>query len=155
MSQPVQSGKTTLLQKWLETKNAAGILTPDVNGKRVLYDVAEKKFYELELNENSGGIKVGKFEFNKDNFEVAKSILRKQKKAGLDWLVVDEVGKLEIERKEGLEPVITELIMHYKSEDAKGNLLLVIRDYLLDTAIAQYALQDAIVLDKAFFEESN
>jgi hypothetical protein len=45
--------------------------------------------------------------------------------------------------------------MHYKSEDPKGNLLLVIRDYLLDTAIAQYALQDAIVFDKAFFEESN
>ncbi len=151
----MQSGKTTLLQKWLENKDAAGILTPDVNSKRILFDIAEKKAYELELNENSEGIKVGKFMFSSNAFEVAKSILRKQKKAGLDWLVVDEVGRLEIERKEGLEPVITELIMHYKSEDVKGNLLLIVRDYLLDLAIAHYALQDAIVLDRVFFEESN
>ena len=55
----MQSGKTTLLQKWLENKDAAGILTPDVNSKRILFDIAEKKEYELELNENSEGIKVG------------------------------------------------------------------------------------------------
>jgi tRNA-binding EMAP/Myf-like protein len=45
--------------------------------------------------------------------------------------VVDEVGKLEIEREEGLEPVISELVSYYKSEKAVGKLLLVIRDYLL------------------------
>jgi molybdopterin-guanine dinucleotide biosynthesis protein A/nucleoside-triphosphatase THEP1 len=149
----VQSGKTTLLQKWLKNKVAAGILTPDVNGKRVLYDIAEKATYELELNENSEGIKIGKFVFSSDTFELAKSVKKKKKNASHDWLVVDEVGKLEIERKEGLEPVIAELITHYKSEDAKGNLLLVIRDYLLEKAIADYELQDAIVLKRAFFED--
>jgi hypothetical protein len=40
-------------------------------------------------------------------------------------------------------------------EDVNGNLLLVIRDYLLETAITYYDLQDAIVLDRAFFKESN
>ena len=153
LSQPVQSGKTTLLQKWLENKDAAGILTPDVNGKRILFDISEKKQDELELSENSEGIKVGKFVFSSDTFDKAKSILRKHKSLGHDWLVVDEVGKLEIERKDGLEPVITELITHYKSEDVKGNLLLVIRDYLLEKAISDYELQDAIVLSRALFED--
>lgn len=153
LSQPVQTGKTTVLQKWLQNKDISGILTPDVNGKRVLFDVAEKTTYELELNVNSEGIKVGKFVFSHDTFDLAKSILRKQKNAGHDWLVVDEVGKLEIERQEGLEPVITELIGHYKREDVKGNLLLVIRDYLLETAIAHYELYDAIVVNKYFFED--
>ena len=151
----MQSGKTTLLQKWLENKDAAGILTPDVNGKRILFDIAEKKQYELELSENSKGIKVGKFVFSSNTFDKAKSILRKHKSLGHDWLVVDEVGKLEIESKEGLEPVITELIKHYKGEYIKGNLLLVIRDYLLEKAISDYELQDAIILKRGFFEESN
>ncbi len=155
LSQPVQSGKTTRLQKWLQNKDAAGILTPNVNGKRVLNDIAEKKYYELELNENADGIKVGKFVFSNVTLDIAKSILRKQKNVGHDWLIVDEVGKLEIERNEGLEPVITELISYFKMEDVNGNLLLVIRDYLLETAITYYDLQDAIVLDRAFFKESN
>lgn len=68
-----------------------------------------------------------------------------------DWVIVDEVGKLEIEQHTGIEPALSQIIDLYKV-NAKGSLLLVIRDYLLEQAIAHYKLNAVTILDKSFFE---
>jgi molybdopterin-guanine dinucleotide biosynthesis protein A len=66
--------------------------------------------------------------------------------------VIDEIGRLEIDHSSGFEPMVSECIESVKTSSHNTKLLLVIRDYLLEKAIAYYQLQDAIVLPRAFFE---
>jgi molybdopterin-guanine dinucleotide biosynthesis protein A/nucleoside-triphosphatase THEP1 len=153
LSQPIQTGKTTLLQNWLaDQKSTGGILTPDVDGKRKLYDIANHKYYDLQLDDNAAGIRIGRFVFDEKAFEQARLLLLKSVNQ-YDWLVADEVGRLEINENEGLEPAISEVIETYK-QPGNGKLLLVIRDYLLQEAIQYYCLQGAEILPRGFFGDT-
>src|SRR6476660_5088570 len=117
LSQPIQTGKTTLLQTWLKGQsNAGGILTPDVNGKRKLFDIATQTYFDLQLNEGDEGIRIGKFVFDTGIMQKARAILLDSKQQAYDWLVVDEVGRLEMDRKEGLEPALSDIIHHFKTQ---------------------------------------
>lgn len=156
LSQPIQTGKTSLLMRWTEQQeNIAGILTPDVGGKRKLYDIAQKRYYNLQLNEHDEGVRIGRFVFDKGVFNYAQQVIHKSVDAEPDWLIIDEAGRLEIDRNEGLEPAVSETIRHFRTSSANTRLLLVIRDYLLNDAITHYGLQDAVVLDRTFFESQN
>jgi nucleoside-triphosphatase THEP1 len=156
LSQPVQTGKTTLLMNWIGTqKNVGGILTPDINGKRKLYDVGTQAYHDLQLNEDADGLKIGRFVFDETVFEHARNILSHSAKQQYSWVVVDEIGRLEMDRKDGLEPAISELIHHYKTHPIESKLLLVIRDYLLQPAIDFYGLEEANILQRGFFEVEN
>lgn len=157
LSQPIHSGKTTLLMNWLErTPNVAGILTPDVDKWRMLYDVANKTYHPLQVRAShpvNDLIMIGKFRFSKAGFHLAQQILLKSTEMPVDWVVVDEVGLLEMKQNAGLEPVISKIISLYKADKApQSKLLLVIRDYLLDEARVHYKIENAPVLNKSFFE---
>lgn len=154
LSQPIHSGKTTLLQNWLNIQaNAGGILTPDIEGIRKVYDISERKYYTLQIDETYTGelISIGKYRFSAKGFEKARDILIRSANSQPNWLIIDEVGKLEIEQHAGLEPALSQIIDLYKV-NAAGRLLLVIRDYLLGDAISHYKLDGAMVLHKTFFE---
>lgn len=154
LSQPIHSGKTTMLQNWLKGQaNAVGILTPDINGIRKVYDIADKTYYDLQADETYTGelISIGKYRFSTAGFEKARDILLRSANSRPQWLIVDEVGKLEIEQHTGLEPALSQIIDLYKVKPA-GKILMVIRDYLLTQAIAHYKLEGAMALDKSFFE---
>ncbi|MES2690963.1 MAG: NTP transferase domain-containing protein [Bacteroidota bacterium] len=154
LSQPIQTGKTSLLFKWAQLqKNVAGILTPDVNGKRKLYDMEGKTYSHLQLNEGDEGITIGRFVFDEAIFEKARQLLDECVNTTAEWIVVDEIGRLELDRKEGLEPAVGKLISEFKQHARPGKkLLLVVRDYLLNEVIAHYQLEDAVVLPRSFFE---
>ena len=153
LSQPVKSGKTTLLKSWVDAQdNVVGILTPDVNDTRMLYEIAEKTYYKFQTHNNENSIGIGKFLFDNSAFNTAQDILLQGLKKQHSWMIVDEVGRLEIEGKLGLEPRLTQLIHAYKNHQVKGNLLLVIRDYLLQDAIDYYQIPRAEVLDESFFK---
>ena len=154
LSQPIQTGKTTLLLNWVKRqRNVAGILTPDVNGIRKLYDISGKDHYRLQLDEGEEGISIGRFVFDRKGFETAQHLLNESMKKSSGWIVVDEVGRLEMDRNEGLEPALGNLVNRFKQHAQTGaKLLLVIRDYLLNQAIAHYKLEGAIVLPRSFFE---
>lgn len=152
LSQPIQSGKTTLLQEWVQTQNSVGgILTPDIDGKRKLLDISTNTYYDLQLAEHEDGIRIGKFVFDAVVLQQSQTILGKAIKQQFEWVVVDEVGKLEMDRKEGLEPVLSEVIHYFKTQQTSTKLLLVIRDYLLQDAIHYYGLEDAQLLPSSFF----
>lgn len=157
-SQPIRSGKTTALLNWLKTKRilASGILTPDVNRERKLYDIREETFYPFEAKpgDNSNNvISIGKFVFYKTAFAKAKDILITAFDNEPDWIIIDEIGKLEIEQNEGLEPFLSEWISAYKENNNGSKLLLVIRDSLLNKALEKYILNNCTIIDKAFFDE--
>lgn len=150
LSRPIHSGKTTALQTFIVSHNCNGILTPDVDGKRKVYDIARNTYHTLEVNDTDvegKTIVIGKFRFDKSGFQLAQEILLRSAQQKADWLIIDEIGRLEIDKYIGLEPAVSKVITEYKNNDDGGNLLLVIRDYLLETAITHYGLQSAKVID--------
>ncbi|MES2559625.1 MAG: NTP transferase domain-containing protein [Bacteroidota bacterium] len=152
LSQPIQSGKTTLLMQWIQSQSkVAGFLTPDVEGTRKLYDIQHHTYHKLQLHEGDDGIKIGRFVFDKGVFETARNIMRTAILQQPEWIVVDEVGRLEMDRNEGLEPELSMLIQHFKTQTTQTKLLLVVRDYLLEDAKKHYGMEDAVVLSKDFF----
>ena len=146
-SRPIRTGKTTALLDWLQKKeHVGGILTPDIDGKRKLYDISSKKIYDFQLDDDTEEEKVivGKFIFSSAVFEKARDILSDIKEK--NWFVIDEIGKLETEQDRGFEPALSEAIKKFKQQNGNGKLLLVIRDTLLEQAIKKYELQAATVV---------
>lgn len=153
----VRSGKTTTLQQWLRNNNvnAGGILTPDVDGKRMLYDIAENQFFHMEAEDDvpdAECLVVGKYRFLKRAFAIGREILERDLERRPDWLIIDEVGTLELEDKTGFEPTVTHVINSYNNSHRGKKLMLVIRNYLLDEACKRYGLNTDMIINKHFFE---
>ncbi|MBA3648275.1 MAG: hypothetical protein H0W62_06960 [Chitinophagales bacterium] len=132
LSGPVQSGKTTRLLMWLHNKkNVWGILTPVINGQRFFMDASNKEIFAMEaIQGETDVIAVGKYIFSKDAFVMAEKVLQNSiHKKG--YLIVDEIGKLEI-RGEGFCNVLFEILNHAGQE---LRLILVIREELLDAVL--------------------
>ena len=154
LSEPVHSGKSTLLMNWCNRQNSvAGVLMPDVDGSRKLYDIATKTYHDFQITEKQEGgtIDICKWNFDESVFQLGRDILLNAAKQKPDWLILDEVGKLEMNRNTGFEPAVKGLIEIYKQETGKAKLLLVIRDYMLEQSFAHYGLNKDMVLDKTFF----
>ncbi len=123
LTAPVQSGKTTSLVQWSANRNDVhGILTPVINGKRVFMDAQSREQFHMEATEDDEDIlAVGRFVFSKDNFGKAVQIIRDAiHEEG--WLVIDEVGPLEL-RGEGFSEVLNEVLTIRQER-----ILLVVRD---------------------------
>lgn len=123
LTAPIQSGKTTSLVKWSENrKDVYGILTPDVDSKRIFMNAHSRQLFLMEAKEGeTETFSVGRFIFSKTNFDRANHII----KDGIDkpgWLVIDEIGPLEL-RGEGFSNVLKEVLAK-----RKHTILLVIRD---------------------------
>ena len=147
-TRPIRTRKTTELQDWTrKNTDVAGILTPDIGGKRILTDIGTDVSYEFELSSPSKDfLSVGRFHFSSEIIQKAQQILLNC--IGAKWLIIDEVGKLEVESDSGLEPAISQIISLYKNNPpADSKLLLVIRDTLLDKAMNKYGLSDAQVIN--------
>ncbi len=142
LSAPIQTGKTTSIINWSkDNKEITGIVQPIVDGRRHIIDLASNESRPLEADESAENIvRVGNFVFSKATFEWAKVVLLHAMKEESEWLVVDEVGKLELAGK-GLEPAVNYTINEYKLHRS-GNLIIVVRDYLLDNVKDRYNLHD-------------
>jgi molybdenum cofactor guanylyltransferase len=134
------SGKTTGLREWVNKYKhyvpVSGLLSPVINGKRFFEDVSSGELFPME-SADTDAVKVGRYSFSPDAFNKAGSILNKSLTGKDQWVIVDEFGKLELENK-GLDPFISPLI---KSQD-DTNLLLVIRESLVNDFLKKYSLSD-------------
>ncbi|WP_276134432.1 nucleoside-triphosphatase [Polluticoccus soli] len=153
----VRSGKTTTLQQWLRNNNvhAGGILTPDIEGKRMLYDIAENQFYHMEAEDDmpdSECLLVGRYRFLKRAFAIGREILERDLERQPEWMIIDEVGTLELQENTGLEPSVTHVINSYNNSSHSKKLMLVIRNYLLDEACERYGLNTDMIINDNFFE---
>ncbi len=143
----VRTGKTTKLLQWAAGRNDVfGILTPDVGGERVFVDVHTKEQFKMEANSNGeDAITIGRFLFSKKAFKKAIEILRKGSKEKKGWLIVDEIGPLEL-KGEGFCEAVNEI--------AEGNtelkILFVVRDSVFQEAVKFFLLDQLqfTVLDK-------
>lgn len=134
----IQSGKTTFLQKWLRDKQASGILSPIVTGKRMLFSIADNIHLPFQADTAMvSTISVGRHHFYKEAFDAANKILCERRKS--DWLIIDEIGPLEV-AEQGFFPSLNKIL---REPDRK--ILLVVRINLLKPVIEKFSLQQASI----------
>lgn len=149
-SKPIHSGKTTELKEWTaRQKNTGGILMPDINGIRKMQNIRTGEIFDAQCAdpEKSSAIleTIGRFHFYSDSFRRANEILLDEMKAVPDWLVIDEVGRLEME-KGGFFPALDKLIPAYRDTKINGLLILVIREALLEPVCKFWGLDKTRVI---------
>jgi hypothetical protein len=149
LSRTIRSGKTTQLQEWLKNHpDSAGILTPDIGGKRMVLNIAANTYHPFEVDQTYGAdvVTIGHFLFAKKAFAMAQEILERSLLSSFEWTVIDEAGKLEIEQGEGLEPAVLRMVKAFQTGQP-GKLLLVVRDTLLGKAFEKYELQGCTIIN--------
>jgi len=142
----IQSGKTTLLQTFCKKySNTAGILTPVINGKRVFYTISSKEVFQMEATAAEVQLCVGKYIFSAAAFEkAANQLLSASEEGDLDYLIVDEIGPLEIKLHQGFYNVLQKIMQ----QDSFKTLILVVRPSLIKECHQLPGLQEALVLTK-------
>jgi len=138
-SGPIHSGKTTRLQKFIEGKNCDGILAPIIEGKRNIKRIKTGEIKPLET-ESEDSIVIGKYKFSKEAFEWAKQQIKESLHIEVDYIVIDEVGKLEM-IDQGYEPMVSITVDKFKKENS-FDLILVVRESLVEEVIKKYGLSE-------------
>lgn len=142
LSGPIHTGKTTRLTKWIKNKEGVdGILQPVINGKRHIKHIFSGEIQLLEISPGPHEkviLAIGNYKFNNDVFKWARSKLILSFEQYPKWLIIDEVGKLEMDEK-GLEPAISK-ILNDLNDHSDMNLVFVVRDYLVPEFLIKYSL---------------
>ncbi|MBF8456842.1 NTP transferase domain-containing protein [Kaistella sp. G5-32] len=150
-SDKIGSGKTTLLKNWFENnENISGFLSPKVNGKRVFENLETGEQRLLEVEHSS--LQIGKYSFDPEVFSWAESELSKQLNSQKEWLIIDEIGPLEIRKEKGFHELILKILNDESSNYPK--IVFVVRDFMVDEFIEKYQFQNPKILPKNFFVNS-
>ena len=150
-SRPIHSGKTTALLQWCNLqKNIHGILMPDINGCRKILNIKTKEIFDIECIDptktNEPLTSIGKFNFYTAAFEKANTIILDALSQNPHWLVIDEVGKLEL-KGEGFYRSVAEVTKVYGNKEKPGNLLITVRDSLCEDIISFFNIQNFKIID--------
>ena len=142
LSGAIKTGKTTKLLEFSSSHNDVyGILSPVLSGKRFFMDAHTKEQFVMESEPGEVSVlHVGKFSFDAKSFKKAMDIIRKGMNHKQGWLIIDEIGPLEL-NKEGFYEVINEIIIDRPSL----KILFVIRDTILHKAIDFFKMDPGIV----------
>ncbi len=136
ISGPVHSGKTSFLQAWIKDHKASGILTPKQDGNRVFQDIGSGNAFPMGVaNDQEPYWEIGPYRFSILAFQVAeKSIVEGFDKEG--WLVIDEVGPLELKGK-GFATVLQQAL-----QLSSKNILIVVREGLVEEVVKRFGITD-------------
>jgi len=146
---PVKSGKTTLLSNWINGReDVDGILAPVINGERCLLHISSLESHPLESPANKKDqVKIGRFTFSQKVFLWAQERLSTIDSLNINWLVIDEIGPLELQGY-GFEPAITSLLRRYSQTEI--NILMVIREGLVEKVLDHYLIAEKNVRQFTF-----
>lgn len=151
-SAPVHSGKTSRLRKYIQNKSSVyGLLCPDVDGLRVIEELDTGVMYPFQTESSEEVVSVGKYLFLESGFRTGQEIIHSLDSKGQGLYVVDEIGKLEI-KDHGFEPAFSAFLSAFKQRTDASELILVVRDYLLEDAKLKYDLNEAITIGHDFFD---
>lgn len=147
MTGTIQSGKTTALIKWSADRNDVfGILTPVMAGRRFFIDAHLRNQFEMEANESEHSIiSIGRFKFSEQAFEKAIQIISDS--IGKGWLVIDEIGPLEL-NKQGFYEVAKKALENHSSQ-----LLLVVREGLVEKVTGLFGFKQCKVISVEDLEQ--
>lgn len=136
LSDTIRIGKTTTLQIWVkEMPHVAGFLSPVIDGKRMFQDIRTGQQIPMETEHKD--LEVGKYAFDSASFtKVEEKIRELWNEQSLDYLVIDEIGPLEIRKDKGFHQLIKYLSL--SNSEQRPQLVFVVRDYCLDEFIEKY-----------------
>ncbi len=152
----IRTGKTTALLNWCKNRNNVdGVLCPDDDkGKRYFLNIKSKDTYSLAAHldtKEDNIISIGPFQFLKSSFQNANDyLLHSNDKRDYSYLVVDELGKLEL-KNVGLHDSAKSIIVQHE-KDKSHHLILVVRESLLNEIIEHYNITQYSVLKKEDLE---
>lgn len=137
-------GKTTALQQWrAEKTDVGGFLTPVINGKRVFNNLLANEFFQMEFDDTVAGdvaIEIGKYKFSKQAFKKATHILESCLVLKPSYIIVDELGPLELQQQ-GFHLPVSLLIRL-----SPAHLIFVVREELVSSIIDLFKISDANVI---------
>jgi nucleoside-triphosphatase THEP1 len=148
---PIRSGKSTAIDKWCNScVDVDGIVCLDNSqGKRYFKHIQSQEKYdaEAEIQTKSEVIPIGNFIFSQKAFDTANAyLLMVNKKSDYKYLVMDELGKLELKNK-GLHDSAKSIVLpHLK--DVSKHIILLVRETLLNEIVAHYEISHYKVLKK-------
>ena len=141
LSGPIRSGKTTRLKEWVINKNAGGILSPVVEGKRMFYDIQKGEYFPMEASmDEKDVLKVGRFIFSLKSFHRAEKIIVDAIEHS-EWVVIDEIGPLEL-KGAGFCDVLKKILNDHQKD---FNLLLVVRDSILQEFLLFFRVKEFVL----------
>lgn len=142
LTAPIGTGKTTSVLRWIQGQDQVyGILSPVIKGKRYFYDLETREEFPMESNvATDATVLVGRFVFRKEAFEKA-SVIIERSAAKPGWLVIDEIGPLEL-RGEGLASSIAKLLKRRNTR-----ILLVVREGLAEKVMVFFKTPCIIIRD--------
>jgi nucleoside-triphosphatase len=143
----IQSGKSEALRKWIIDKSVCGFITPTLGNTKKIFDLSSLKTYPYEVSrENVDSFKIGKYFLSKKAFKIADTLVSDALIKQKEWFVLDEIGKLEL-NKQGHHNSVLTLQKYWKA-----NLLFVVREGLVERVIKTYKLKMPIVIEKENIE---
>lgn len=151
---PIKTGKTTALLNWVkDRKDVGGILAPDIDELRYIYRLRDRSMHDYQVKQaqlidipEPDILNICKFNFLRSSFELAKSIIKEDVQTNINYVVIDEVGKLEL-KDEGLQPIVAEVIDLCSRNQSDSNLIIVIRDTLLFDVVMHFDLEGYKVIE--------
>ena len=147
-SDQIGAGKTTILKTWTQNKpTVTGFLSVKIDGKRFFDNLktGEKRPMEIENSD----LKIGKFSFDPEIFLWAEKELLKQYQSDKEWLIIDEIGPLEIRKNQGFHALILKIIQ--ENPASKPKIIFVVRDFMVAEFIDKYKFSHAKILSKNYF----
>ena len=148
----IQTGKTSALNDSLQyLRPCMGFICPDINGTRMMVELQNMKMHDFQIKKPifSGDLKIGRFAFLGSTFKLAQNILNQIPNDFEGNVIIDEIGKLELQDS-GLEPALGHFL---NRQNTSYTLILVVRDYLLDQVKEKYNLQNSLVLNPFEFKQ--
>lgn len=134
---PIGSGKTTRLDRWARAKpSARGILSPVVDGERHFLHLPDRERRDMAAGPDEQAVyTTPRYRFSATAFHWAEDRLREDARLHPDWLLIDEIGKLEL-RGEGFATCLRAFLEQAVTE----NLLLVVRDNLVEAITGEFGI---------------
>lgn len=143
----VQSGKSTsLLKHFSNTDNVGGFICPDLNGKRMMFYKAENRVVPFQITQQDCSVSIGKFSFDQNVFNEACGILVNPLTLDNNWVIVDEVGPLEL--KEGGYYHSLLILLENAKQKVGLTIVLVVREHLVADVISKFNLSEARIIAK-------
>jgi nucleoside-triphosphatase len=144
----VHTGKSSALWDRLTTLQSTtnnqlstigGIVTPTINGKKMMIDIGSKEIFEFELEQaNDHSTKISDYFFSNHAFDIAFDLCKKAVEENKEYIILDEIGKLELNNTGHHKTIL------YLLEHSTTNLVFIIRDSLLNKAKKKYFPKESI-----------
>jgi molybdopterin-guanine dinucleotide biosynthesis protein A len=112
--------------------------------------IGNKTLIDFETTNQQNTISVGKFHFSNKAFETANEYLVNINPKPNTEIIIDEIGKLEL-NEQGLHKALTHHLHLIRKSDSQHKLVLVVRDSLLEAVKTKFDINDALVISIADF----